>query len=398
MRQQLSARALVCALALPVTASAASFNPDISLILEGRFADFEQDPEQYELPGFARGSHTGPGEEGFSLGHSELVLSGTADDLFFAKLTAALHTHEGETDVELEEAFIETLGLGSGLTVKAGRFFSGVGYLNEHHPHAWDFADAPLVYAGLFGGQLNDDGIQLRWVAPTDIFLQLGAEFGRGENFPAGGAADDGSGTAALFAKIGGDVGPSHSWQLGVSRWHADVDGRTGGGHSHGGATETPSFTGESDIAGIDFVWKWAPNGNASERNLKLQAEYFERDETGDVALIGSSPLEQSSYDGTQSGWYTQAVYQFMPRWRVGLRYDRLKADNRGSDADVLGEAGLDNEGHTPRRTGIMVDYSHSEFSRLRLQFNRDRSSAASDDQIMLQYIVSLGAHGAHKF
>jgi hypothetical protein len=46
-----------------------------------------------------------------------------------------------------------------------------------------------------------------------------------------------------------------------------------------------------------------------------------------------------------------------------------------------------------------MVDWSASEFSRIRLQLAQDKSrSDATDNEVFLQYIVSLGAHGAHKF
>jgi hypothetical protein len=60
-------------------------------------------------------------------------------------------------------------------------------------------------------------------------------------------------------------------------------------------------------------------------------------------------------------------------------------------------ESGL-GSGHDPRRYSAMVDYSPSEFSRLRLQYNRDESQPTADDQIYVQYIMSIGAHGAHKF
>lgn len=92
------------------------------------------------------------------------------------------------------------------------------------------------------------------------------------------------------------------------------------------------------------MVWKWAPNGNKTERNLTLQGEYFIRDEDGEISMLGSDPLESSSYRGEQTGWYLQGVYQFKPRWRIGYRHDQLEADNRGDDADVLAEAGLDDE------------------------------------------------------
>lgn len=389
----------LCAAPLTVFAQEKSFNPDLSLILDGRYTDALNEAE-YELPGFMLGGEAGNGEQGFALGHSELVMSANIDDMYYGKMTAALHAGDEGSEFELEEAYIETLQLGHGLTVKAGRFFSNVGYLNTHHAHSWDFADAPLIYRGLFGDQLFDDGVQLRWVAPTEVFMQIGAEVGRGAQFPAGGASNEGSGTQALFVEFGGDVGASHSWQLGLSRWEAEVGHREGGGHAHGhaAATEVPVFHGDSEINALDFVWKWAPNGNSTDRSLKFQFEYFERDESGDIEMEGSTPLEESTYDGTQKGWYTQVVYQFMPKWRVGVRYDQLESDNHGSDEDVLGEAGLDSHGHEPSRTSLMLDYSRSEFSRLRLQYNQDDSSEHGDESVMLQYVMSLGSHGAHQF
>ncbi|MEW8525812.1 MAG: TonB-dependent receptor [Candidatus Thiodiazotropha endolucinida] len=391
--------ALSLAIASTAIAKENLFNPDISLILDGRFGAFDNESD-YELPGFMLGGEAGRGEEGFHLGHNELAISANVDDLFYGKLTAAIADHEGDTEVELEEAFIETAALGNGVNIKAGRFFSSIGYLNQQHGHAWDFVDAPLIYRGLFGEQLIDDGIQVSWVAPTDIYLQLGGELLRGERFPAGGASNDGKGASTLFAKIGGDLGESHAWQLGLSHWRAEVEERTSGGHHHEGeAEEVPTYSGDSDVTGIDFVWKWAPLGNASQRNFKLQGEYFIRDEDGDVIMDdGSESPESTTYDGEQEGWYLQGIYQFMPRWRVGLRYDRLESDNKGSDEEVLAEAGLDNEGHKPERITLMGDYSHSEFSRLRLQYAKDDSYEDSDNILMLQFVMSLGPHGAHRF
>ncbi|PHS72032.1 MAG: hypothetical protein COB22_06355 [Cycloclasticus sp.] len=378
-----------------------NFNPAISVILDGRYANFDNDPEDYELPGFALGPESGLGEKGFSVGHTELVISANIDDKFYGKLTLAVAEHEGATEVELEEAFIQTLGLGNGLTIKGGRFFSEIGYLNKQHAHAWDFADAPLIYRGLFGNQLIGDGLQINYIAPTDTFLQLGAELLSGGRFPAGGTTS-GIGAWTAFADIGGDIGIEHSWQLGLSHWQANnIEGRETGGHdAHGdGAAETPSFSGDSKINALDFVYKWAPNGNPKSQSFKFQAEYFDRKETGDVdMLVDGTPVETTSYDGHQKGWYVQTIYKFKPQWRVGLRYDQLNSNNTGSDTDVLGEAGLDNEGHTPKRVSLALDWFPSEFSRVRLQFNRDDSYENSDNQLFLQYTMSLGSHGAHQF
>lgn len=111
--------------------------------------------------------------------------------------------------------------------------------------------------------------------------------------------------------------------------------------------------------------------------------------------------------DGTQNGFYAQGVYQFMPRWRVGLRYDRLWSDNKLQVAgNTSGEAYVDllDEfallgGYDPWRWALMADYSHSEFSRVRLQYARDHSRPGdADNQFLLQYIMTMGAHGAHKY
>ena len=52
-----------------------------------------------------------------------------------------------------------------------------------------------------------------------------------------------------------------------------------------------------------------------------------------------------------------------------------------------------------PERWSLMTDFSPSEFSRFRLQYNRDEALVGdTDDQVILQYIMSLGPHGAHRF
>ena len=114
------------------------------------------------------------------------------------------------------------------------------------------------------------------------------------------------------------------------------------------------------------FVWKWAPNGNWKQRNFVFQTEYIERRDTV-----------------TDTGWYAQAVFQPVQRWRFGARADAL---DLGTDAN------------DPRRFTLMVDWSNSEFSRLRLQVARADDGTQTSNEWGLQYIHSIGAHGAHDF
>ncbi len=109
----------------------------------------------------------------------------------------------------------------------------------------------------------------------------------------------------------------------------------------------------------------------------------------------------------SKKGWYIQSVYQFKPAWRVGLRYDQLSANNTITDfvdsgideEEFLEESSLGTEGSDPDKTSIMVDYSPSHFSRIRLQFSQlDNGHAETNDIVTLQYTMSLGSHGAHPF
>lgn len=383
-----------------------SFNPDISLILDARYTDI--DNSDLELAGFQIGGEASLPDNGFSTGHNELIISSNIDDKFYGQMTAAIVEEDGSTETELEEAYIETLKLGGGFTIKAGKFFSSIGYLNSVHDHAHDFSDRPLVYDAIFGGHLVDTGIQARWVAPTDHYLSFGTEITTGSEFPGGENADNNNGVT-FFVKTGGDISASSSWQVGASYYESEFDKREAGGHNHGGGTSTVDnelLNGDVDVVGIDFIYKWAPNGNSKERNFKLQGEYFVRNEQGAADFTEGTNTATANYDGEQDGWYLQAVYQFMPAWRVGIRYDRLTADNvvtnfNGNgitEDEFLEESGLGAE-QDPNRSSIMFDYSPSHFSRVRLQYSEfENGHGTTDDIVSLQYIMSLGSHGAHSF
>jgi hypothetical protein len=386
------------------------FNPEISVILQGTLGRSSQDPDAYQITGFApSGGEVAPVPRGFSLGESELIFSASVDPYLRAQLVAALTP---ENEAEVEEAFFQTLALGSGFSLKGGRFLSGIGYLNEIHQHAWDFQDAPLVYKAFLGGRFNDDGVQVRWVAPTELFLELGAEAGRGRSFPGSDRNKNGSGAGSVFGHVGGDLGASTAWRAGLSYLATSPDARGFDDQDSLGETVAQSLGGKSKLWIADFVLKWAPGGNVTSTNFKLQGEYFRRKETGTVTYDDTAQAAPQfgaaftdSYSSSQSGWYLQGAYQFLPRWRAGYRYDRLNHGTveNGIVTNGLGPTAADfpllMTDYNPTRHAIMLDFSPSEFSRFRLQLAADKSrQGVTDNQLLLQYILSLGAHGAHKF
>jgi hypothetical protein len=390
-------------------ASANALNPGVSLILNGVYSNLKRSPGDFRINGFVPTlGEVEPFPRGFSLGESEIAIAANIDHNFRG---TGIFSISPENEIGAEEAYIQTLSLSNGFTVKAGRFFSGVGYLNQIHAHAWDFTDAPLANKVFLGNQLSEDGVQLKWVAPLDTYFDLGLELGRGRAFPAAapeGASRDknGVGSANIFTHLGGDFGTGYAWQTGLSylrtaprdRVFQDVDSMD--------TAVTNSFSGRSQLWALSGILKWAPNYNPTNTSLKLQGEYFRRKESGDLSFdseAAASGPRTDAFASRQSGWYVQGVYQFMPTWRVGYRYDRLNAGTEtiglvdsgaltAADFPILGR-------YDPNRNTVMVDWSASEFSRVRLQLARDLSRRNEpDNQLFVQYIVSLGAHGAHTF
>ncbi len=368
-------------------ASASAFNPALGAIFQGQVWGYGHDPDDYRIPGFPLAGEAGPVERGLGLGETELIINANVDDKFTAWLTAPIVVEDGEAGIEVEEAWVETTALPAGFAARFGRFFSGIGYQNNRHAHAWDFLDQPLAYQAFLGEQYLDDGVQLRWLAPTDLFLEFGGEVLRGGRYPAGGSKDHGFGTRAFYVHSGGDLGDSSSWLAGLSWLHAEA------GERESGNGDAPLlFNGDTELAIAQLVWKWSPHGNWREKNLIVQGEFLWRNEDGSYTLPGDVT---SAYDTDQSGWYVQAVYQPFPRWRIGARFDALSADDPGP---AFAGTELTLTGSDPKRYTFMLDWSNSEFSRLRLQYTYDDAGLASDSQWGLQYIHSIGAHGAHAF
>jgi hypothetical protein len=372
-----------------------AFNPSMSLILSGLYTHTSQDPSKYAITGFQLppGAEIGPGTRGFSLAESELGFAASIDPWLRGAANIAL---EADNTISIEEAYVQTTSLGDGFSLKGGRFFSGVGYLNPQHSHTWDFVDNPLAYQALLGTQYDDDGVQLTWLPPIDQYVELGAELGRGRSFPGTDTGRNGAGMASLFAHTGGDIGDSQSWRAGLSMLNAKAADQSLLATDATGNFVTNAFNGSTRVYIADAIWKWAPHGNATRTNFKLQGEYLRSTRSGSLVYDVGGADSAGAYRATQSGWYVQGVYQFMPYWRVGLRTERL---DPGSPDYGLNAASFAESGFRPHKNSLMVDFNPSEFSRVRLQFAQDRSrEGVTDNQLFLQYQMSLGAHGAHSY
>ena len=359
-----------------------SFNPSIGLVLNGKAAGFSRRTAP-EIAGFGIGEEGERGSEGLSIDETELNFSANIDDKFYGSTTAAIVREDGEDKVELEEAYLQTLpgsGLPDGFRIKAGRAFWTIGYLNEQHAHADDFADRPLPYRVYLNKAYNDDGLEFSYVLPTDQYAEIGGGVFRGDDFPAGGSVS-GMGGWSAYARTGGDIGDNQSWRVGAYTLRSDAVSR---------ATEEGelTFVGNSYLYAADLRYTLAPTGNAKNQEIILQGEYFRRLEDGTYNTV--------AYDDKTSGWYVQGVYKFAPALRIGARYSRMEtADTPAGLAGTAVDAGE----HSPETYSVMADWTNSEYGRIRFQYNiEDLTDGVKDKQFYIQYVMSLGAHGAHSY
>ena len=341
--------------------------------------------------------------KGFGLGETELAFSASIDDMFFGKLTTVFESHEGETEVNVEEAFIQTMALPNGFTVRAGRFLSDIGYLNNQHLHTDAFTSRPSAYRAFLGGHYFDDGLRVSYIAPTDLYWTMGAEVFSGDSLRAedesGEREFDSTGVYTAFTKIGGDIGIESSWQLGASYLRNENGLLTPEEHDEEGEeahAHSASYTGKNTFV-ADFVYKWAPNGNYKYKHLTLSAEYFRVSDFMvpdlDEEHLSAEHDEEGSVNDYHQAWYVSGVYQFSPSWSAGLRYGKL-------NTQVLHEEHFDQQ--TLKETELSVAWHNSHFSTVRVEFSHQSNigfdNAENDNVITLQYVMALGAHNAHQF
>lgn len=367
--------------------AASAYNPNISLILDVFGYSSDKKHEEESIPGFIIHHHDehhshahGEKKEGINLHSAELYLFAPVDPFFNLYATIPF----GENGVEVEEAYFVTTSLPKGIQAKIGKFKSGFGRINSQHAHNWNFVDSPLIYKAFVGDEgINEKGIQLTFLPELPIYFQLGFEALQGENeILFGEGATSGLGAFSAFAKASFDVGNYGTILFGPS--------------VIAGKTKTESiehdniFSGDSTLCGFEFTYKWKPS---RWKSFTLQSEYFWRHQKG--ILEDESTSTRQTLNRTQDGMYLQAVYQ-TGRWALGTRYDLLEPFNDKYKLDGTKVS----FGDKPWRTSAMLEFNPSEFSKIRLQYNYDKSTRDGkvNNEWFLQFITGIGAHAAHSF
>ena len=341
-----------------------------------------------------------PMQRGFNARNIELAFDGAVDPYFegFANIVFKLD-NDNNTEVEVEEAFMQTTSLPFNLQLKAGQFFAAFGRINPTHPHTWDFADYPIV-AGRFLGPdgLRGVGAQMSWIVPVPWYSQLilGVQNGRGSTgYSFRNPGDNG----VFFDRETTDREirglEDFVW---IPRWENSVDlsptqvvlaGVSGafGSNETGGNART-------QIYGADFLYKWkSEKAEGGFPFVKWQTEFMYRRFEAGRGIDESFPVAETFHDW---GLYSQVLWGFKKGWVAGIRGDYYDAqDSRYTD---------DIDRQSRSRISANLTWYPTEFSKIRLQYNHDFLDetfflAGRDvDSVFLQFEFILGSHGAHKF
>ncbi len=385
-------------LAQPITIAGGGGSKNyMNISFDGQFA--LAGSSALDLSNIEVGDHD-PQQRGFNARNIELALDGAVDPYFegFANIVFRLDNNN-ETELEVEEAFMQTTGLPFGLQVKGGQFFTAFGRLNPMHPHTWDFADDALVNGRLLGSDgLRGVGAQISWTLPLPWYSQLvfAAQNGRGNTgFSFRNPGDNG----LFFGRRTTDrearglqdfvYTPRFENSFNLSGTQTVLAGVSGAF----GSNETGAHA-RTQIYGGDLLYKWkSPRAEAGFPFVKWQTEAMYRRFEAGRGIDQSFPVAETFHDW---GMYSQVLWGFKKGWVAGIRGDYLHmTDSEFTNDDVR---------QSRSRISANLTYYPTEFSKLRLQYNHDILEeneflgGRDVDSVFLQFEFILGAHGAHKF
>ncbi len=359
-------------------------NPNLSLVLDtfaygSNLSNLEL--QNQGIPGFTTNG-LDDRRNGFNLDSAELFIFSPLDP--YSNLYANIPFTEN--GVSIEEAYIVTTALPQGWQAKLGKFKSNISRLDAQHPHAWDFFDIALPYRAFLGdeGLGGEKGVQVTYLPALPIYTQFGVEVFQGENdLLFGQSAQEGPHAFSFFVKSSTDTSDYSTFYFGPSVLFGKTD--------NGNILPGTEVRANSALYGMEVVWKWKPT---SREALTIQSEYLLLTQSGNTM----DPITHAVVDPLrrrQDGFYIQTVYR-KNRWGIGARYDVL---DLFSDRFELSGVQQNFNGK-PHRETASLEYNPSEFTRIRLQFAHDQSdpSGRTNNEAILQFNFSIGAHPAHSF
>lgn len=351
-------------------------------------------PKLSVLGDFVAASGPTRAESGLTLRELEIALQADVDP--YARLDVFLSKPDGEA-LEVEEGYATLTALPWHLQARAGKFRALFGRLNWVHSPELPQVDRPLAVSRYLGGEgLNEVGGEVsRVFAPFGFFTEVSYAFmnglGEAEEEPVTTTINDVDGNPVTVrveeagdpapkrlrdyahvarARLFRDLGPEADVEVGVS-----------------GALHQPKGALHRSLLGAELTARWKPEREGMYKSLIWRSEWLwsRRRLPDEFDLAGVQTESAAKVD--RRGGYSYAQYQWARRWSGGLRADYVEDPDLRASRSVT------------RALSPYLNFTTSEFSRLRLQWQRQwLPSRRKDDLLQLQWTLALGPHGAHPY
>ena len=285
-----------------------------------------------------------------SLPHFDLELASKVDPDTDVFAVIGLHSHEGKSEVHIENVYLQRTGLIDGLTIRAGRQFVPFGYMAQLHTELSPFATVPAVTRHYFAeGNLAADGTSIMYTLPVPFYASVQAGSWT-HTFPT---PVEGFGVTNRMGQYRVVVGSALTDQL---EWSGSMHWMNGDG---------PTFQTQADrveLIGTDFKldWEWGEN-----LRLTLLGEALGMNRT-----LGTQTYQRSG--GYAAAWISDGM------WDYGLKTDWVELPGDTLER-VQSVSGILNIRHTPAAV-LKIEYKHD-------------TGPTPQHQVAMNYVVALGAH-----
>jgi len=294
---------------------------------------------------------------------AEFGVYGPIDHGFDGNLFFAAHNENGAYYLEVHEAYLASSKLLPNVRLKGGKFFLGVGRLNQFHRHDWPFLSTPKAHQTYFDAEAaSDTGLQANILIPfMPIFTEIGLGVTNGWTYGHAHVQGTRPIKPTHYARLANyfSVGDSGGLQTGLNYLgrHSRVDG-------------------EMKIFGLDLVAKW--------RDGKIVSWLFQAELYGRNLRAPGAAMERTY------GGYLYGQRHLFGSLDFGLRLD-------GYTLITTGTRNLD---YSFVPTFI---YRHSEFAQFKTAYQIDfEKRAHKDSQVnrafQIQAVFLLGDHPSHDF
>jgi hypothetical protein len=268
----------------------------------------------------------------------------------------------GEEGVELEEGYLTFTALPKNFVAKVGKMREYFGKVNTLHTHNLSWVDRPLITQNLLGGEegIADAGFSISrgFAGPKGIYLEATGQMYRGDAGDVWSQSGKRDVSALAHFRGYGDITESTNLDLGFSY---------GRGHNDLGS----DFL--TQLYGVDATFRWKPLRRAIYHSFLARSEFV-------WSQRQQFPAQQNAF-----GFFTSADYQIGRRWWVGGRFD---LSDRARDAALTDKGG-----------SFVLTYRPTEFTQIRGQYRyTNYAERRNANELLLQVLFSMGAHGAHPF